>query len=99
MIHDIDKNGNSRGEPTLNNQSVVNQRMAHNTFGNTNRGEDDNNQRMVFKQACILTYDENNKISSVYGYVPSVSEIPILVIAHDGEDVFEDILGVDLPTI
>ena len=47
----------------------------------------------------ILTYDSDNKISSVFGYVPGVSDVPILVVAKDGYDLFEDIFGIDPPAV
>lgn len=99
-IHDIDKSHQFRLNPKPNSNDEQLQRMAHNTQGNTNRKDTDNNsQRVAFKQGMILTYDSDNKVSSVYGYVPEVSDTPVLIIAKDGYDVFVDILAIDSPTV
>jgi len=99
-LHDIDRTGSRRGLPTPNTDDTVAQRMAHNTMGTTYRTDGNTSpQRLSFKNGLILTYDEDNKISSVYGYIPEVSTTPVLIIAKEGYDVFTDILEIDPPTV
>ena len=45
-----------------------------------------------------MTYDKDNKVSSVYGYIPELSEEPVFIIAEAGYDVFVDLLGIEAPT-
>lgn len=74
--------------------------MALNTYSNTPRQDGDgNNQRMRFANGLILTYDADNRISSAYGYIPELQSTPVLIIALEGYDVFEDILGIDPPVV
>lgn len=97
---DVDKQSDNRANPILNVEDKVATRMAHNTQGNTYRTTGLNvNQRMVFKNGLIITYDSQNRASSVYGYVPEVSTIPIFIVARDGYDVFTDILGISAPEV
>lgn len=96
---DVDKTSDNRLTPLPNNDDDVTGRMSHNTMGNTYRSTQSNDQRIVFKQGLIITYDQNNRASSVFGYVPEVSNIPIFVIAKEGNDVFVDILGIDAPEV
>lgn len=99
-IVDSDKVSGSRSTPTLNTNDSANVRKAHNTSGNTyRRAGGDVTQRMAFKNGLILTYDSDNKCSSVYGYIPEVSTVPVLVIAKDGYDVFDDLLGITAPVV
>lgn len=98
-LHDIDKTTNRRTTPKPNANDAVTNRMAHNTMGNTYRNTEEVTQRMAFKNGLILTYDSDNKISSVYGYIPELSDVPVLIIAKDGYDVFTDILDLDAPTV
>jgi len=74
--------------------------MAHNTTQNTYRATGSEvTQRMSFKNGLILTYDSQNRISSVYGYIPELSDVPVFIIAKSGYDVFVDILGIDPPQV
>lgn len=99
-LHDIDKAQDNRGIPRPNENDQQNQRMAHNTLATTYKNEGSASvPRLIFKNGLILTYDEDNRVSSVYGYVPEVSNVPIFVIAKDGFDVFIDILGIDPPVV
>ena len=99
-IIDNDSTSSSRNSPTLNVNDDKGIRRAHNTYGNTlRRAGSSVTPRMVFKNGLLLTYDSANRVSSVYGYIPEISTIPILVIARDGYDVFTDILGVTEPTV
>ena len=91
---DADKGSNNRSKPTPNTNDGVGFRMAHNTNGNTYRASGSSvAQRMVFKNGLIMTIDSEDKVSSVYGYIPEVSSIPVLIIAKEGYDVFTDVLG------
>lgn len=92
-LTDIDKNDSQRRNPLPNTVDVVNNRMAHNTYGNTNRRSGGTiKPRMVFKQAGIMTLDENDKVSSVYMYIPELSPIPVIIVAGNDFDVFVDVL-------
>lgn len=74
--------------------------MAHNTNSTSYRTDSDaNSQRIAFKNNLILTYDGENRVSSVYGYIPDLSDEPVLIIAEAGYDVFVDILGLDTPEV
>lgn len=74
--------------------------MAHNTTQTTYKTESSlTPQRISFKNALILTYDSENRVSSVYGYIPELSPIPVFIIAKEGYDVFVDILGLTPPTV
>lgn len=99
-LHDVSKDHDKRISPMPNQVDQQQQRMAHNTAGITNRRENAaNKQRVAFKQGVILTYDNNGLVSSVYGYIPSVSAVPVLIIAKVGYDVYIDILGITPPTV
>jgi len=99
-IVDVDKTSSNRStpEPNTNDSSIV--RRAHNTNGNTYRRAGGNvTQRMAFKNGLILTYDSDNRCSSVYGYIPELSTVPVFIIAGDGYDVFTDILDITAPVV
>lgn len=73
--------------------------MAHNTMSNTYRSASEpTKQRIAYKNGLIMTYDKDNKVSSVYGYIPELSEEPVFIIAEAGYDVFVDLLGIEAPT-
>jgi len=68
--------------------------MAHNTMSNTYRASGGSvTPRMVFKNSIIMWVDSNDKVSSVYGYIPEISSIPVQIIAKQGFDVFLDVLN------
>lgn len=96
---DTDKNSVKRLSPQPNADDGVTNRMAHNTMSNTYRNTEDVIQRMAFKNGLLLTYDSENRVSSVYGYIPELSTVPVLIIAKDDYDVFADILEIDPPTV
>jgi len=97
-LHDVDKQSDNRANPRPNADDGVVNRMAHNTSGNTNRTAGLGvKQRMVFKNGLIMTYDSHNRVSSVYGYIPELSSVPVLITAKEGYDVFTDILGISTP--
>lgn len=97
---DTDKTNGNRNTPMPNSPDDSGVRRAHNTSSNTyRRAGGAVTQRMAFKNGLILTYDANNKCSSVYGYIPEISSIPILVIAKDGYDVFVDVLQITAPIV
>lgn len=99
-LHDIDKQRGDRANPQLNTDDNVANRMSHNTMGNTYRTAGlDVTPRMIFKNGLLLTYDASNRISSVYGYIPELSSIPVEIIAKEGYDVYVDILNVTPPKI
>ena len=99
-LHDVSKGEKLRKLPRPNQNDAQAQRMAHNTIQTTFRQEGEESQpRLVHKNAMILTYDDENRVSSVYGYIPELSAVPVLIIANEGEDVFVDILGIDPPTV
>lgn len=100
-LHDVDKERDRRIEPRPNQNDQQNQRMAHNTTQTTYKKESPTvtKQRLVHKNALILTYDSEGRVSSVYGYIPALSTTPVLIIAKAGYDVFDDILGIAAPTV
>lgn len=98
-LHDISK-GPRRKLPLPNQNDQQVQRMAHNTTQTTYKNEGSNTpQRIAHKNALILTYDSDNRISSVYGYIPELSSVPVFIIAKEGYDVFVDILGITPPEV
>lgn len=100
MLHDISKSDSNRGLSSLNTNDEVANRMAHNTTQTTYKTESTvTSQRVAFKNGLILTYDSSNRVSSVYGYIPALSSVPVLIIAQAGYDVFTDILGLTAPTV
>ena len=99
-IIDSDKVNGNRTTPQLNADDGIAVRRAHNTSGNTYRRAGGSvTQRMAFKNGLILTYDSANRCSSVYGYIPELSTVPVFIIAGDGYDVFTDILGISAPVV
>lgn len=99
-LHDVDKATGDRANPKPNADDGVVNRMAHNTMGNTQRTAGLGvTPRMRFMNGLIVTYDADNNISSVFGYVPELSNTPVFIIAKEGYDIFEDILGIDPPTV
>lgn len=97
---DTDKTNGNRNTPTPNSPDDSGIRRAHNTSSNTyRRTGGDVTPRMVFKNGLILTYDADNKCSSVYGYIPELSTTPVFIVAKDGYDVFTDILGISAPIV
>jgi hypothetical protein len=99
-LFDIDKSNNARISPSPNSNDEQKDRMAHNTMGTTYRSEGgETTGRVIFKNGLILTYDTDDRVSSVYGYIPALADYPVLIIAKSGFDVYEDILGLDRPTV
>lgn len=97
---DVDKNSSNRLTPQPNADDGVINRMAHNTMGNTYRTTGlDVTPRMAFKNGVILTYDSENRVSSVYGYIPELQSTPVLIIANEGYDVYVDLLGITPPEV
>lgn len=72
---------------------------SHQTLSTTYKTDasDNQNVRLIMKNSMMLTYDSANKVSSVYGYIPSLASYPVLIIAKPGNDVFVDILGLPSP--
>lgn len=99
-LYDIDKTSDTRLTPALNADDNVMDRLAHNTTQTTYRtAGSDTTPRMAFKNGLILTYDADDNCSSVYGYIPELSSTPVFIIAKEGYDIFEDILGIDPPVV
>lgn len=99
-LHDISKSDPMRSLPAPNTNDDVANRMAHNTTQTSYKTESNTNpQRLTHKNALILTYDSANRVSSVYGYIPALSTVPVFIIAKAGYDVFVDILGITPPTV
>lgn len=96
---DADKATDDRANPKLNTDDNVANRMSHNTMGNSYRTTGLGVvPRMRFLNGLIVTYDASNRVSSVYGYIPELSSIPVLITAKTGYDVFTDILGISTPS-
>lgn len=99
-LHDLDKNTVNRSQPLPNTNDGVANRMAHNTTQTTYKSSGDtNSQRITMKNGMVLTYDSENRISSVYGYIPALTTEPVFIIADEGYDVFVDILGLTAPEV
>lgn len=98
-LTDSDKQKGDRANPRLNADDNVANRMAHNTAGITYRTTGSGViPRMAFKNGMILSYDSENRVSSVFAYIPELADIPVLIIAKEGYDIFEDILSLTPPT-
>lgn len=99
-LTDSDKSSSNRSKPSVNHSDGVQVRMAHNTMGNTYRtAGSEVVPRMRFANGLILTYDADDRISSVYGYIPELSDVPVLIVANAGYDVFIDLLGLTQPEV
>lgn len=100
MIHDVDKHNDDRGTPMPNTTDVhatTDLLMAKQTISTTYSVNATQTVRSVFKNNLLVWYDGNNNVSSIYGYLPQVSSIPISIIAVPGKDVFTDVLGISRP--
>lgn len=99
-LHDVDKSNSSRITSILNASDDLKQRMAHNTNSTTYKQEGDTNtQRIAFKNGLILYYDGEDRVSRVDGWIPELSNEPVIIIAESGYDVYVDILGLTPPTV
>lgn len=99
-LHDVDKANGDRANPLLNADDGVQNRMSHNTAGNTYRTAGLGvTPRMVFKNGLILTYDAQDRVSSVWGYIPELSDAPVAIFMKAGYDVFVDGLGITAPEV
>ena len=100
-LFDTDKHNMDRGKPAPNHSDIVAEGAvkAHQTLSSTYKTDASvANVRMTFKNGMIIWYDDQNRPSSVYGYVPGYdSTVPVLAIAKYGNNVFTDVLGVDEP--
>lgn len=102
-IHNTDPHSINRTNPNpfTHDNMDIEQRSAHNTLSTSYLGNNTNpqtNNRIRMLNNMIVTYDGQNRVTSVYGYVSSVSTVtPIFVLAKSGFDVFNDILGVPRP--
>ena len=98
-LHDVDTTTGSRTNPTVSTDDKVVSPMAHQTISTsyTPPGEDARKQRMILKNNAIVSYDSENRISSIYAVITGVSYTPVLIIAAEGKDVFTDILGIPRP--
>lgn len=99
-LHDVDKSNSNRITPLLNSADDVRERKAHNTTSTTYKQEGDTNtQRVAFKNNLIIFYDGEDRVSRVDGYIPELSDEPVIIIAQAGYDVYVDILGLTAPTV
>lgn len=101
-LFDVDKTNNDRGTPSPNTHDVLTPGalMAKGTISSSYSTQPVSvvPQRMVMKNNMLIWYDDENRPSSVYGYVPGyASNVPVLAIAKYGYDVFVDVLGVPAP--
>lgn len=91
---DADKNNVQRKSPTINAPDTVLNRMAHNTNQTTYRESGGAvTARMQHVQAGLMWVDSDNKVNSVYMYIPELDTVPVQIIAEPGLDVFEDVLN------
>lgn len=100
-LTDADKHNPDRGAPAPNHSDLVaaGAVKSHQTMSSTYKTDASvANVRMTFKNGMIIWYDDQNRPSSVYGYVPGYnSQVPVLAIAKYGFNVFSDVLGVSAP--
>lgn len=93
-LTDSDKDNIQRKAPDINSPDKIGFRMAHNTNQTTYRESGGAvTARMQFVQAGIMWVDSENKVNSVYMYIPELSTIPVQIIANEGSDVFTDVLN------
>ena len=99
-IHDVDKDGSDRGSPAVNaHDKAKGEPTAFGQLSTVPTTDATVKQRVAFKNGVILTYDDHNRVSSVYGYIPGLANYPVLIIANYGYDVYTDILGLTAPTV
>lgn len=99
-LHDTDKQNDGRSQPKLNERDVMLDWPAHNSSSPTYRKDSNNNyQRIAFKNAIILFYDDQNRIIRVDGFIPQLANYPVTIIANYGYDVYTDILGLTPPGV
>lgn len=98
-LWDVDKDGDKRDKPTLNQNDRVAQRKANQTLSTTYQTSDTPtpNTKISFKHNMILYYDDQNRIIKVDGFIPSLANYPVSITAVYGYDVFTDILGIAAP--
>ncbi len=72
---------------------------AHQTLSTTYHTDASANlhTRVVFKNNVILYYDDLNRVIRVDGFIPSLANYPVTIIANYGYDVYVDILGISAP--
>lgn len=90
---DADKNNVQRKAPNINAPDTVISRMSHKTSQTTYRESGSPViSRQVFVQGGTMWLDDENRVSSVYMYLPELSSIPVQITAKAGYDVFLDVL-------
>lgn len=98
-LFNLDKDSDNRKNPRINQNDHVAQPMAHNTMATTYRTDSNTNyQRVIFKNAIILSYDDQNRIIKIDGFEPRLVNYPVTIEAKYGYDVYVDILEIDPPT-
>lgn len=86
-LHDTDKGGLHRKNPSPNADDGVAQRMAHKTISTSYKSASEpQKQRVAFDQDAIRAFDNNNNVSAYFGYDPEISETPVFRIAEAGFD-------------
>lgn len=99
-LFDVDKSSDSRISPSPNSHDVLAQEsvMAKQTASTSYKvNAVSTTTRLVQKNNMFIWYDDQNRVSSLYGFVPQISSIPILVIAKAGFDVYIDVLQIPKP--
>lgn len=99
-LFNVDKTNDNRSDAKPNENDVRFNRMAHNTLSTTYKTESDtNSQRIVYKNNIVMYYDDQDRVIRVDGFIPSLADYPVTIIAKYGYDVFTDILGLTAPTV
>lgn len=100
-LHDVDKGAEDRATPAPNHTDIVTDGAvkSHQTLSTSYQTDaiDVANTRIAFKNNIILYYDDQGRVIRVDGFIPSVADYPVTIIAKYGYDVYEDILGIDAP--
>lgn len=98
-LHLVDKSSPNRRNPNINQTDLNSQPLAHNTTQLTYKSDGNNNpQRVIFKNGITLSYDDQNRIIKVDGFIPALAPFPVTIEAVYGYDVYTDILGLTPPT-
>jgi hypothetical protein len=102
MLHLVDKENMDRSAPQVNaaDKLIEGSQGALGTLSSSFQTAITTapKSRMIFRNNLLLWYDDQGRVSSVYGVIPSIALYPITITALYGYDVFVDILGLTDPT-
>lgn len=100
-LFDSDKTSEDRSspQPNHNDQMVEGSVKAHQTLSTTYNTDATQTPktRIRFLNNAILYYDDLGRVIRVDGFIPSLANYPVTIIAKYGFDVYTDILGISAP--